>query len=741
MGNGYTRNDTSNNIADGNVINAADLDGEFDAIEAAFVETTGHTHDGTADEGAPVTVVGPVQDFVVSATEIKPKTTNTLDIGTSGLQFKDLYIDGTGYIDAVDIDGGNIDNTVIGASTAAAITGTIITAETSFVPDASDGATLGTSSLEFSDLYLADGAQILFGDDQDTTLTHTDGAGLTLNSTNKLAFGDAASFIQQSSDGVLRIDGEATIDLNASTVVTVSNDLKLNSDSAVLGFGADNDTTLTHTDGTGLTLNSTNKLTFGDAASFIQQSGDGVLRVDGEATIDLNASTAVTVSNDLKLDSDSAVLGFGADNDTTLTHTDGTGLTLNSTNKLTFGDAASFIQQSGDGVLRIDGEATIDLNASTAVTVSNDLKLDSDSAVLGFGADNDTTLTHTDGTGLTLNSTNKLTFGDAASFIQQSSDGVLRIDGEATIDLNASTAVTISNDLKLDSDDAVLSFGSDSDITITHDPDDGLKFKSVATGDDNPFVLTLETGELNIEANDKLGVINFQAPNEQETGDAQKVAAGIEAVSEGDFSSTSNATSLVFKTGASEDAAEKVRITSAGLVGIAATSPSSRLSLGDTTVNSNNTITFGKRVTSSQSNLPLIGHDSSDGAASDLGICATSSSGKINFYTGNDSGGFGTGSNDKRMEIDSKGQVAISGSSTSVDTTPTTDGLQLYFKNDVGAGVVAAASSSTLGNIIFQTSPSGGGATQTSFTVNALQNIVMAAGKGIDFANNAHPIW
>ncbi|MEK9704851.1 MAG: hypothetical protein VW233_02460, partial [Paracoccaceae bacterium] len=60
----------------------------------------------------------------------------------------------------------------------------------------------------------------------------------------------------------------------------------------------------------GLTLNSTNKLTFGDAASFIQQSGDGVLRIDGEATIDLNASTAVTVSNDLKLDNDAAVLGF-----------------------------------------------------------------------------------------------------------------------------------------------------------------------------------------------------------------------------------------------------------------------------------------------------------------------------------------------------------------------------------------------------------------------------------------------
>ena len=44
--------------------------------------------------------------------------------------------------------------------------------------------------------------------------------------------------------------------------LTVDDDLTLKSDSAVLGFGADTDTALTHTDGTGLTLNSTNKLCF-----------------------------------------------------------------------------------------------------------------------------------------------------------------------------------------------------------------------------------------------------------------------------------------------------------------------------------------------------------------------------------------------------------------------------------------------------------------------------------------------
>ena len=302
-----------------------------------------------------------------------------------------------------------------------------------------------------------------------------------------------------------------------------------------------------------------------------------------------------------------------------------------------------------------------DITVGDDVLVGDDLTLNSDSAVLGFGADTDTTLTHTDGTGLTLNSTNKLTFGDADSFIQQSSDGVLRIDGEASIDLNAATAVTVSNDLNLDSDDAVIGFGADTDIKIIHHPDNGLFLKSTATTDDTPFILTLQTGDQDIASGDQLGIINFQAPDEAAGSDAVLAAAGIEAVSEGDFSATSNATSLVFKTGQSEAAAEKVRITSAGLVGLGNNNPASRLGIGSSTVNSANTITFGKRVTSAQSNLPLIGHDSSDSTASDLGICATSSAGKINFYVGNDASGFGTGSNDLIASVSSTGIAMAAG--------------------------------------------------------------------------------
>ena len=89
---GYIRNDTSNNIATGNVINASDLDGEFDAIVAAFHASTGHVHDGTAANGAPITKVGPAQEYVGDGTSFSPKTTATYNLGTTSLRWNNAYI-------------------------------------------------------------------------------------------------------------------------------------------------------------------------------------------------------------------------------------------------------------------------------------------------------------------------------------------------------------------------------------------------------------------------------------------------------------------------------------------------------------------------------------------------------------------------------------------------------------------------------------------------------------------------
>jgi hypothetical protein len=130
---GYTRNDVTNQIANGNTVDAVPLDGEFDAVQAAFAAVGGHRHNGTAGEGAPITVIGPTQDVVASGNSLTPKTDNAIDLGSSSFEWKDLYIDGTANIDslvadAADINGGTIDGTVIGGTSPAAITGTTVAA-------------------------------------------------------------------------------------------------------------------------------------------------------------------------------------------------------------------------------------------------------------------------------------------------------------------------------------------------------------------------------------------------------------------------------------------------------------------------------------------------------------------------------------------------------------------------------------------------------------------------------------
>ena len=125
------------------------------------------------------------------------------------------------------------------------------------------------------------------------------------------------------------------------------------------------------------------------------------------------------------------------------------------------------------------------------------------------------------------------------------------------------TASAEWSDLYL-ADSGVIYFGNDQDVTLTHDPDDGLFLKSTQTTDDQPVLLTLQTGETDLAANDVIGKIAFQAPDEGTGSDAILISAAIQARAEGDHSSSSNATSIDFMTGASEAAATKWSITSAG---------------------------------------------------------------------------------------------------------------------------------------------------------------------------------
>ena len=171
------------------------------------------------------------------------------------------------------------------------------------------------------------------------------------------------------------------------------NDVQLKSDSAVLEFGADLDTTLTHTDGTGLTLNSTNKLTFGDVATFIQQSSDGVLTIESDTTVDINGAVvfdgAVTGATSVTVDDiavDGKVITMTGSSSDTAVFTAGTNGTL-SIVTTDAAAAAANIQITADGTAELAGTTvTLDSAGDIALDATDDINIPVDVG-LTFGDD------------------------------------------------------------------------------------------------------------------------------------------------------------------------------------------------------------------------------------------------------------------------------------------------------------------------------------------------------------------
>ena len=91
--------------------------------------------------------------------------------------------------------------------------------------------------------------------------------------------------------------GSGGVVYDVLTDPSFTGNLNLNSDSAILKFGADADTTLTHTDGSGLTLNSTNKIMFNDATQFIHAPSATVLDIAATDEIELTATLIDVVGN------------------------------------------------------------------------------------------------------------------------------------------------------------------------------------------------------------------------------------------------------------------------------------------------------------------------------------------------------------------------------------------------------------------------------------------------------------
>jgi hypothetical protein len=133
------------------------------------------------------------------------------------------------------------------------------------------------------------------------------GAGFVIPDAGNIGSASDTDAIAISSAGVVALSATTAASATTTAALTVAgglgvagdiwvgDDLTLDSDSAVLSFGDDQDTTLTHTDGTGLTLNSTNKLCFNDTSQFVQGSSATVLSIGATDEIDLTA-TAIDIN-------------------------------------------------------------------------------------------------------------------------------------------------------------------------------------------------------------------------------------------------------------------------------------------------------------------------------------------------------------------------------------------------------------------------------------------------------------
>ena len=260
---GYSARQSS--FTTGDTILAAHSNDEFNQVLAAFNATTGHTHDGTAGEGGPISTLRDADsnnkilvdstnnhlEFYVevssSATQqlriqdgaIVPITDNDIDLGTSSLEFKDLFIDGTANIDTLSLDGTAVTatGTEINLIDGGATVGTTAVADGDGIIH-NDGGTMRVTSAATFKTYFQEGISTAFDDlsagDAAVNVTTTAG-DITID-----AQGNDTDIIFKGTDGsadttFLTIDGSAAGKATFNSDVVVGGDLTVTGDDIIMG--------------------------------------------------------------------------------------------------------------------------------------------------------------------------------------------------------------------------------------------------------------------------------------------------------------------------------------------------------------------------------------------------------------------------------------------------------------------------------------------------------------------------
>ena len=223
MAQSYTRQST---FADGDTITAALFNDEYNQLLNAFAyssssaSSTGHRHDGSAGQGGNIPTIGDL-DFLnkitidgsnnrigffveVSSSAVEqirvqdgavvPVTDNDIDLGTSSLEFKDLYIDGTAHVDAINFNGTAITATaaelnILDGVTATASELNILDGVTSTAAELNilDGVTSTASELNLVDGSSAgtivNSKAVIYGSSGEVNATTLQIAGTSITST------------------------------------------------------------------------------------------------------------------------------------------------------------------------------------------------------------------------------------------------------------------------------------------------------------------------------------------------------------------------------------------------------------------------------------------------------------------------------------------------------------------------------------------------------------------------------
>ena len=244
-GTSYTRQST---FEDGDVVEAALFNNEYNQLLNAFVYaatgTTGHQHDGGAGEGGNIEIIGD-QDFlnklVVDSTNnrwgffvevsssaveqiriqdgaVVPVTDNDIDLGTSSLEFKDLYIDGTAYVDAINFNGTAITSTAAELNILDGVTSTAT--ELNLL----DGVTSTTAELNILDGVTSTAAELNLLDGVTATTTELnliDGVTATTDELNILDGVTSTAAELNVLDGITAVVGELNaLDIGSTAVGT-----------------------------------------------------------------------------------------------------------------------------------------------------------------------------------------------------------------------------------------------------------------------------------------------------------------------------------------------------------------------------------------------------------------------------------------------------------------------------------------------------------------------------------------